>query len=79
MSVRPLGADALALLREAMQRSNGRYVFPGITESGKPFGGYPKAFARIIGGAVNVTPHGLRHAFASTAEDIGFTIPTIRV
>ena len=78
MSVRPLGADALALLREAMQRSNGRYVFPGITESGKPFGGYPKAFARIIGGAVNVTPHGLRHAFASTAEDIGFTIPTIR-
>ena len=26
----------------------------------------------------DVTPHGLRHAFASTAEDLSFTLPTIK-
>jgi site-specific recombinase XerC len=25
-----------------------------------------------------LTPHGLRHSFASVAEDLGFTIPTIK-
>ena len=25
----------------------------------------------------NVTPHGLRHGFASVADDLGFTEPTI--
>jgi integrase len=76
-SIRPLGADALALLRDVMARSNGRYLFPS-RDPHKPFGGYPKAFMRIAGDAISITPHGLRHAFASTGEDIGFTVPTIR-
>jgi integrase len=25
-----------------------------------------------------ITAHGLRHSFSSTAEDLGFTIPTIK-
>ena len=64
------------------------YVLPGIA-AGKPFAGLPKAWQRIIEKAENVekeekgelpanlTPHGLRHAFASMAADLGYTEPTI--
>lgn len=58
--------------------------------NGKHYGGLPKAWLRIRDAkAPNstepaepsirlLTLHGLRHAFASTAEDLGFTIPTIK-
>jgi integrase len=38
----------------------------------------PKAWRRIVGERLpGITPHGLRHAFASIADDLGFTLPTI--
>ena len=76
-SVRPLGADAMKVLRIAMRRSEGRYVFPSVKGKDKPFVGLPKAWARIVSDGVDLTPHGLRHAFASTAEELGFSVPTI--
>jgi integrase len=78
-SIRPIGAEAVAALRLAMARSCGEFVFPSIKAKGKPFVGLPKAWRRIIGDNLRgVSPHGLRHGFASTAEDLGFTVPTIK-
>jgi integrase len=75
-SVRPLGNDAAAVL--ANLNREGPYVLPG-TAPGKPFVGLPKAWTRIIGRAdlPGLTPHGLRHSFASVAADLGYTEPTI--
>jgi integrase len=75
-SIRPLGAEAVKLL--AKLSKNGRYVLPGNAPD-KSFVGLPKAWRRIVGKAQvpGLTPHGLRHAFASVADDMGFTEPTI--
>jgi integrase len=79
-SIRPMGKAAAELIEEAVRRSNSRYVLPSIRGSDKPFGGLPNAWARHIAGKlpINLTPHGLRHGFASTAEELGFTLPTIK-
>ena len=47
--------------------------------SGEVFGGLPKGWKRIAKGAglEDVTPHTLRHSFASVAGDLGYTEPTI--
>jgi integrase len=75
-SIRPLGADAVRLL--AKLTNDSRYVLPGKAPD-KPFVGLPKAWPRIIGKAnlSDLTPHGLRHAFASVAVDLGYSEPTI--
>ncbi|MER8465449.1 tyrosine-type recombinase/integrase [Mesorhizobium sp. M1396] len=43
------------------------------------FGGLPKAWLRMVkrAGLVGVTPHTLRHSFASIAGDLGYSEPTI--
>lgn len=74
-SVRPLGSDAITLLKKT--RRHGPYVLPG-TSPEKPFVGLPKAWTRIVHASLpGLTPHGLRHAFASVAADLGYTEPTI--
>jgi integrase len=75
-SVRPLGSEAAAVL--AKLDREGPYVLAG-TVQGKPFVGLPKAWTRIIRRADlhGLTPHGLRHSFASVAADLGYTEPTI--
>ena len=75
-SVRPLGSDAIALLAKLPRA--GRYVLPGASLD-KPFVGLPKAWARIFKDAelAGLTPHGLRHGFASVADDLGYMEPTI--
>jgi integrase len=75
-SIRPLGADAGRLL--AKFTNDSRYVLPGNAPD-KPFVGLPKAWPRILGKAnlPDLTPHGLRHAFASVAADLGYSEPTI--
>jgi integrase len=75
-SIRPLGADVVRLLTNLPQ--DGPYVLPG-SASNKPFLGLPKAWKRIVRKAdfPGLTPHGLRHAFASIAADLGFAEPTI--
>ena len=76
-SVRPVGAAALALLKVA--RNDSPYVFPSPRDTSKPFGGLPNAWDRIVkgDGLAGLTAHGLRHAFASTADDLDYSQPTI--
>jgi integrase len=77
-SVRPIGLAAVRALRAAMTKSKGEFVFPAIRGDG-PFQGLGKAWRLIAGRRLpGVSPHTLRHSFASTAEDVGLTIPTIR-
>lgn len=82
-SVRPLGASAAAILA-ALPRS-GVFVLPSRLAD-KPFSGLPKVWPRLIArasqageteGLDGLTPHGLRHGFASTAADLGLTEITI--
>ena len=76
-SVRPIGLPAVRVLSQAMERAKGEFVFPAIRGAGQ-FQGVDKAWRIIAGRRLpDVTPHVLRHSFASTAEDIGLTIPTI--
>jgi integrase len=74
-SVRPIGQAAIDLL--AGSHSEGKFVLPGRGEGF--FTGLPKAWRRIIkeAGMEHLTPHGLRHAYASIASDLGYSEPTI--
>jgi integrase len=76
-SVRPLGSAALELLQQ-LTPSDEEFVFPG-SKGNAPYVGLPKAWTRIAAraGLAKVTPHTLRHSFASVANDLGFTEPTI--
>jgi len=77
-SIRPAGSAALDVLHDALAKTNGDLAFPSDGTPGKPFGGLPKAFRRIVGDNIpGVTPHKLRHAYGSAAEDLGLTVPTI--
>jgi hypothetical protein len=54
------------------------FVFQG-TEDAKPLVGFPKCWKKLVKGTVlqDVTPHVLRHSFASIGNDLGFTEATI--
>lgn len=87
-SVRPIGFDALRIL-QAIQKRNivGEYVFPAGRISNGPFGGLPKGYGRIVrhkalttsdrATLADLTLHGLRHGFATTADNLGLTLPTV--
>ena len=78
-SIRPIGSAAIAVLKQASEKSKSKYVFPALTNEKKRYVGLPKALAGVVGDAVpGLTPHGLRHSFSSTAEDLGFSLPTIK-
>jgi integrase len=78
-SIRPIGSGALAVLKHACARSKSQYVFPALTTDKKHYVGTLRALAKIVGTSVpGLTPHGLRHSFSSTAEDLGFSLPTIK-
>ena len=78
-SIRPIGDAALAVLRDACERSSSQFVFPSITSIAKQHIGLTEALQRIAGDDLpGLTSHGLRHSFSSTAEDIGFSVPTIK-
>lgn len=77
-SVRPTGAAAFEVIRDAFSKGNSEYVFPSPGVPKKRYGGLPKAFKRIVGDKIpGLTPHKLRHAYGSAAEDMGLTVPTI--
>jgi integrase len=78
-SIRPIGKKAVHVFKVAMRRTVGEYVFSSMRSPEKPFSGLPKAWNRIIRTKLeNLTPHSLRHGFASSAEQLGLSIPTIR-
>ena len=53
------------------------YVFPGVSRSDRSYASvFPKAWRRIVGAAYS--PHGLRHAYASAAHELGLGELTIK-
>jgi integrase len=75
-SMRPLSHAACEALGS---RGVGELVFPPARREG-PSPGFTQAFrnlARLGGLPHDVTPHVLRHSFASLAADLGYSEPTI--
>jgi integrase len=76
-SVRPLSHAACELLRSVGR--SGELVFPATRGDGR-MAGFPKFWARVakLGGLpADVTPHTLRHSYASLAGDLGYSELTI--
>ena len=77
-SVRPVGQSVLDILRNVDRKSDSPFVLPATRGDG-PFGGLPRAWRRLMKRAklTDVTPHTLRHSYASVAGDLGYTESTI--
>lgn len=77
-SVRPVGLAVVEYLEERRKTATGSYVFPGQDED-NAFGSFPNHWKQIFRNSQlsDVTPHVLRHSFASIANDLGFTEVTI--
>ena len=76
-SSRPLSRTACDVLRGLSRTSD--LVFPA-TRGDRPMTGFPKLWTRIakLGPLPSdITPHVLRHSFASLASDLGYSEPTI--
>ena len=77
-SLRPLSHAACDVLHKLPRL--GKLVFPASKGSDKPMIGYHKVYLRIAAKAglpADVTPHILRHSFASVAADLGYSELTI--
>lgn len=78
-SIRPVGSAVISLLAAASARSKSKYVFPAITTDSKHHTGLTRWLQKVSASVVpGITCHGLRHSFSSTAEDLGFSLPTIK-
>jgi integrase len=78
-SIRPVGSAVISLLTAASARSKSKYVFPAITTDTKHHTGLTRWLQKVSAKDVpGITCHGLRHSFSSTAEDLGFSLPTIK-
>lgn len=77
-SMRPIGQLVLDVLAQVAKREGCSFVLPAVRGDGI-FGGMPGAWSRLMKRAKleGVTPHTLRHSFASVAGDLGFTESTI--
>jgi integrase len=76
--VRAIGAAALELIKDQPRRDDTPYVFPADVGEGH-FIGVVRVLDRVCrrAGLVGVTPHVLRHTFASIAAELGFSELTI--
>jgi integrase len=78
-SVRPIGPPVLEYLEVAEEEQPAEdFVFPGW-EDGTPFGSFPRQWTKLFKNTdlAGITPHVLRHSFASIGNDLGFTEATI--
>lgn len=79
-SVRPVGREAFDVLRKALRVPGNSYVLPALRQGGeKHYKGLEGAWVRFMkrAGLEGVTPHTMRHSFASVAGDLGFADSTI--
>jgi integrase len=77
-SVRPIGLPVVEFLEARRKTASGTYVFPGYGAD-NAFGSFPNHWEQIFKASPlsDVTPHVLRHSFASVGNDLGFTEVTI--
>ncbi|WP_416462972.1 tyrosine-type recombinase/integrase [Sphingomonas sp. VDB2] len=77
--IRAIGPEAIKVIVAQPQVAGNPHVFPATTGDG-PFTAASACLQRICGfaGIVGVTPHTLRHTFASIAAELGFSELTIR-
>ena len=74
-SIRPLPSPARAIVVQL--KRDGDYVFRALSRSDRSYASvFPKAWRRIVGAAYS--PHGLRHAYASAAHELGMGELTIK-
>ena len=73
-----MGLPVIEFIEARRDDEAGTYVFPGQGED-NAFGSFPNHWEQIFRGSplADVTPHVLRHSFASVANDLGFTEVTI--
>ena len=76
--VRPIGSAAVELIKDQVALFDGWWLFPAERGKGH-FVGLPKVLQRLCAKAelVGVTIHVLRHSFAATAAEMGFSELTI--
>lgn len=76
-SVRPIGSAAVEVLAN-LPRNGGGYVLPPVRRAER-YRGLAAAVERYSkrAGLAGVTAHVLRHSYASTAGDLGYSEPTI--
>jgi integrase len=78
-SIRPVGSAVIAVVKAASAKSKSKYVFPAITTNAKHHTGLTRWLQKIAAKDVpGITSNGLRHSFSSTAEDLGYSLPTIK-
>jgi integrase len=77
-STRPIGRRVFDLLSSIERVDGCPYALPAVRGAGH-FGGLTGAFERLVKRAnlEGVTPHTLRHSFASVAGDLGYAEATI--
>ncbi|EXL08628.1 MULTISPECIES: tyrosine-type recombinase/integrase [Aquamicrobium] len=77
-SVRPIGKEAFDVLADALRVDGNPYVLPGLRKEGS-YNGLSGAWLRFMRQAqlAGVTPHTMRHSYASIAGDIGMSDSTI--
>src|SRR3546814_2028157 len=75
----PIGLPVVEFLEQQQSENSGTYVFSGPRGEDTAFGGFPNHWGEIFLGSPleGVTPHVLRHSFASIGNDLGFTEVTI--
>ncbi|MBA8820672.1 integrase [Ochrobactrum sp. P6BS-III] len=78
-SVRPLGKPGHRLLKNIERDPDNEYVFPAARLESRPYAGLKRFYRGIFkaSGFDDVTPHVLRHSFASVGADLGFSDSTI--
>ncbi|RWQ16114.1 site-specific integrase [Mesorhizobium sp.] len=77
-SVRPVGREAFDVLRKALRVTGSPYVLPALRKTGN-YNGLAGAWVRFMerAGLDGVTPHTMRHSYASIGGDLGFADSTI--
>ncbi|TIS17792.1 MAG: DUF4102 domain-containing protein [Mesorhizobium sp.] len=77
-SVRPVGREAFDVLRKALRVTGNPYVLPALRKTGN-YNGLAGAWVRFMerAGLDGVTPHTMRHSYASIGGDLGFADSTI--
>jgi integrase len=77
-SVRPLGRAAIDVI-DGLPQLGSTYLFPAPRLADRPYAGMKRYYRTLFAeaGLAGVTPHILRHGFASVGADLGFTDSTI--